>query len=86
MRFKQLPGTSTHVQTDADGVERTYNAGDIVTSETDLAKKWPEKFQLLDESKPKLQRHPGESLSDFAARAKSEPVTPREPPVFDTND
>jgi len=32
MTFKQLPGTSDHVQNDADGVERTYRAGDKVES------------------------------------------------------
>jgi len=63
-----------HVQTDADGVERTYNQngdgdGNVFENPKNLAERWPEKFRLVtDETPSEMRRQPGESLRDFAQR------------------
>ncbi len=48
MKFMLLPKTGTHVQTE-NGIDVEYEAGDIVESETDLAKNFPDKFQLIQD-------------------------------------
>lgn len=59
---------------------RTFNAGDIVENEADLAARWPEKFEYADRVQggplAETSIRPGESLKDFAARMAALASTP----------
>lgn len=72
MKLKLTVGK--HVQTDADGVERTYSAPVVFDNPQDLAKRWPEKFERVFESvHPVDMTKPrdGETFEQFAERMQS---------------
>lgn len=56
-KYRLKPGVGAHVQTDADGIERRYHsdgsgAGNEVEAPTDLARRWPEKFEFVRGTDP----------------------------------
>ncbi len=67
-----------HIDNDADtGKPRIWDANtpghNVVRSHIDLAKRWPEKFEKMDEGAtanvdPETVMRPGETLNDFANR------------------
>lgn len=70
MRFRLLAGM--HIQNDPmSGKERIYRAGAVFESVTDLARRWPEKFERVLDSTPLT---PDPAASGMDASPSSAPL------------
>ena len=71
MIFKLKKGVGKHTQNNADGIPIVYKAGDVIESDSDLARNFANKFERIDvpTDSPAPKLAPGIPMSSVLAKA-----------------
>jgi len=80
MKFRLKPKCGNHVESDSKGNPITYVSGDIVESNTDLAKKFPSKFVRVQEFEVDTK---GESAPAPTIPLPEDVVTKKNPQILE---
>ena len=77
MKFRLLPKTGEHVEQNVKGNDVVYKPGDIIESDIDLRKKFPNKFEFVEGSLIQPEAgSPDIPLQNIDPDAKSKEVKP----------